>query len=446
MSRMMLLTLPSWHHLLLRQVRDRAIRRCFGRTLFLCLLICSGASISSISHAETCETVVIPAGTNQGLGPTGAVARALHMRLSMGNHGKVCLAYRLPPEPSKKSGKEKEVKRLLKKAHSAYEMMEYAMVETRINAALKLNKILIKMGKSSAGYVMSLQLLAAAALLQGKNQEAVWAMNDAILFDRTPPPAKYFNPSVQEFHERVLAEPPPPGMLILNVKPEGLVWFNGELHGRSRGKMKLRSGHYLMTVYTPGYMLVKKWIKIKPGQKIQETISLDKDNEPEDPLMISLREEAIGPAPGAAVNQAILDFMAPQIVLLTSDQTCQPRSCLIRLHWAKDGKWRRQSKASYQGKASVTSAQLLGLKGINTAVASNSQVNSEALLPTNGQSCTLDSQCALNKKCRDGQCVELTPTTHKWWFWTLVGAAVAGATVAIVLPLTRPDNPVIEVK
>lgn len=445
MPRMMLLNIFAWHHSLLCSWRDSAQRRWITPYIYLFLLILGGWGAPSVCLAETCETVVIPAGRKMGLGPTGAVARALVMRLARGDHGKVCLSYRLPKEPHKKTRKDREVKRLLKSAHNAYEMMEYTTVETRVNESLKLNQKLIMMGHSSAGYVMSLQLLAAAALLQGKNDDAVRAMNDAILFDRSPPPSKYFNPSVQEFHEQVLAEPPAPGQLTLVAKPEGLVWFNGKLHGRSRGRMKLRSGQYLMTVYSPGYMIARKWIRIKPHQKSKVILTLDKDNEPEDPLMISLREEANGPSPGAAFNQAVLDFMSPQIVLLTSDVTCRPRSCLIRLHWAKDGKWRRQAKARYEGRASVTSAQLLGIKGSGKVVAKNAQVN-PLLIPTSGQSCTLDSQCALNKKCRDGQCTEITPTTHKWWFWTLVGAAVAGATVAIVLPLTRPDNPVIEVK
>ncbi len=98
---------------------------------------------------------------------------------------------------------------------------------------------------------------------------------------------------------------------------------------------------------------------------------------------MSLREEAIGPAPGAAVNQAVLDFLSPEIVLLTSARNCRPANCLIRLHWAKDGKWRRQSKATYQGKASVTSAQLLGLKGIGPVVANNRVA--PALIPASGE-------------------------------------------------------------
>lgn len=34
-----------------------------------------------------------------------------------------------------------------------------------------------------------------------------------------------------------------------------------------------------------------------------------------------------------------------------------------------------------------------------------------------------------------------TPLTHRWWFWTAVGVAVAGVTAAVLVPVLMPDAP-----
>jgi hypothetical protein len=44
---------------------------------------------------------------------------------------------------------------------------------------------------------------------------------------------------------------------------------------------------------------------------------------------------------------------------------------------------------------------------------------------------------------RDGEASSATPFYGRWWFWTLVGAAVVGGAVALTWQLSQPaDAPV----
>ncbi len=400
---------------------------------------------ASVAAAEPTRVVVLLTGDGEALVPAASVGRALMLRLARSKKRTVRLAYLAPELPIPKALKAQESKaaKLLKKAHAAFEMMEYDKVKTQTEEALKLYKALLKAGVPSDGYVQALHLLAAASQLQGESKLAYRAMNDAMLFDPRPPSKKLFNPTVQEFYEQVRAEAPAHGTLALGSTPPALVWLNGELHGPATGKVSLRSGLYLVRFYAPGCAPLQKWMRVKAHEERRLAPTLQRDEAPENEVNAKLREEGKAQEPGTAVSQVLLDLGADELVLLNPGKGCTPARCTVHLHWAKEGRWDRNRKATFSGQPEQTVADLLGVK---LEVAQPPERPKGDPTVSSERACTLDSQCFMNERCKNGRCVLPRPVTRTWWFWTLMGVGVAGITLAIVLPLTGPARPVIEVR
>ena len=399
---------------------------------------------SSISSADPTKLVLIPVGEGPALLPTVAVAQALSLRIK---RPVVQLAYFMPelPEPADLKAKEKQAAKLIKKAFASFDLMEYDKVKAQAGEALKIYKGLLKQhpGASNEGYLTCLHLMAASAALNGDTREAFQTMSDAVIFDPRPPSKKVFNPSVQELYEQVRAEPPAQGTVVLQSATPAMVWFNGTLHGLAAGKINLRAGLYLARFYAPGFSPTQRWVRVQAHQEKAVKVTLDADPQPENEGVGRLREEARSTEPGPAVSQAALDLGADEVILLAAGKTCVVGKCNVRLAWLKDGRWYRRRLAPYAGQPEVTAAALSGSKIIVPVptVAAQPGITPDAL-----RGCTMDNQCLMDERCRGGRCVKPRSVTRTWWFWTLVGAATAGVTLAIVLPLTRPSGPVIEVR
>jgi hypothetical protein len=434
-------------------------RKLAARLLGLQWLLLSMAP-SATSGAEPLKLVLVPAGAGPGLEPTVMVAQALARRLTRPGQRVVKLAYFVPeiPEPADLKVREKHASKLLKKAFAAFDVMEYEKVKAHAGEALKIFKALLKSHPASAGegYVSCLHLLAASALVQGESTEANQLMNDAVLFDPRPPSKRIFNPSVQELYETVRSEPSGNGTLLLHSTPTALVWFNGTLHGLAQGRVSLRGGLYLAKLFAPGHAPVQRWVRVRPHQERPLKVSLAPDGQPENETMARLREEAGGAEPGPTFSQAVLDLAADELILLTANKSCRPAEpggpasagkggagCVIRTAWFKEGRWHRRRQAPYAGQPGATAAVLSGAR-LETPTP---QVAPPPVVITDGpRACTLDSQCLMNERCQNGRCVKPKSVTRTWWFWSLVGAATVGVTLAIVLPLTRPEGPTIEVR
>jgi len=399
---------------------------------------------ASAASAEPSRLVVLPVGRGPALLPTVAVAQALTRQLAQPGQRTVRLAYPAPefPEPADRKSQERHGNKLLKKAFAAYDLMEYGQVNTLANEALQIFKGLLREvpTESGEGFLTCLHLLAASALLQGESRSAVQFMNDAVIFDPRPPSKRVFSPAVQELYEQVRAEPPAPGTVVLESSPKALVWFNGALQVAS-GRVALRAGLYLVRFYAPGCTPSQRWVRVQSQQERTIKVSLTADGQPEAELVVRLREEARSPEPGPAIVQAALDLSADEVLLVSSvDDTCVASKCELRLDWLKEGRWHRRQQASFSKQAEVTAAALRGATLPASAPAPFS-LTSDGL-----RACTLDNQCLMDERCRDGRCVRPRMVTRTWWFWTLVGAATAGVVLAIALPLTRPQGPVIEVR
>jgi len=422
----------------------RLVQRLTSAAPLLLLLL---SSVPAAGQTPAGRVVLIPTGTKAGLGSTVAVARAVvHRLLAKGR--KASIAYPAPPVPVDAKaikGKDRQASIKLKRAQSAFEMMEYEKVKTLAEDALKLYKDLLKAGSPTEGYVASLHLLAAAAQLQGDAKEAYRPMNDAFLFDQKPPSKKVFSPQVQEFFDQVRNEQERKGTLSLSSTPPALVYFNGKLFGMARGKATLRAGLYLVRFYLPGYASRLRWIRVEPEKDRPLSTELERDESPEEENLARMREEVKASEPGPATNQAVVDFSADEAVVVTGGEGCaaQGSRCTIELHFAKEARWTLHKKAEHTvGRADGTAAALLGQPVSKTVV--TPPPTSPPL--TGERSCNFDSECGVKERCRNGRCVVLRRVTRTWWFWTLVGVGVAGITAAIVVPLTQPPRPTIEVR
>jgi hypothetical protein len=162
----------------------------------------------------------------------------------------------------------------------------------------------------------------------------------------------------------------------------------------------------------------------------------------EDETMQRLRDEVQAAEPGPATNQVATDTEASQVILVAAGKACTETRCDVLLRWSKEGRWFRRIQAPYSGQAETTAAALLGVK----PPARVPVVGPVVVTPPAGAACTFDGQCSVSEKCRGGYCVRVTPVTRRWWFWTLIGVGVTGITLAVVLPLTRAGQPIIEVR
>lgn len=394
------------------------------------------------------EIVVIPAGSGAGLTPTAAVGRSIVQRFNKGGRKRARLVYMLPDFPPPKKGLTRKAERLMKQAAHSFQMMEYKKAMEQADEAAKIYKDIAKSNQLE-GYVEAQHLTAAAAFFDGNNVRALTEMNDAYLASPRRPAKKRFSPQVQDLHTQVVSEPPPTGMVRVGSNPSGaLLWFHGKLLGPARGTFRLRAGLYLVRAYLPGHVIFQRWFRVRAHQTRDLIIPLAKQDAPaESESMAQLREEARGEEPGATLNQIALDLGASQVVLLTSARGCTSKSCRITMRWAKEAKWSRQRSAVYSGNATLATAALLGKKPKTGPVAVGPSPGVITPIgPLGSRSCELDSQCDIKERCVQGRCEAPTPVYQKWWFWTLIGIGVAGATVGIVVPLTRPGAPVISVE
>jgi hypothetical protein len=226
------------------------------------------------------------------------------------------------------------------------------------------------------------------------------------------------------------------------------VWFNGELLGPSQGKLSLRAGLYLVRFYRPGYVPYLRWIRVHPNRSRKLSTNLVKNELPEPELVKQLRAEAGAQQPGPTISQVALEQGAAEVYLVNSPASCTGMPCPVSLHHARNDEWKRREKTVYRGKSALAAARMLGIKPPEQKQKQKRAppaAISSIVAPSEG-TCTMDSQCLMNQTCEEGRCVSPTPLTEKWWFWTLIGVGVAGATTAIVVPLTLPEGPVIDVR
>ena len=397
--------------------------------------------VPGVCWGQVSEIIVIPTGGGQALGPTARVARAVVKELNrQAGERKASLYYPPPGFKPAKRGLKKKATRLLAKARRYFGVMEYDRTHAHAKKALKLYKKLIKAGEPTKGYVDCLHMMAAVAQSYGKDKEAFKLMNDALLFDKVAPDAKRFNEDVQRLHQQAMSESPPQGKVKLSSEPGSLVWFNGKLRGPAWGTARKRAGLYLVRFYTPGHISRQRWFRIKPNRVRELAVSLNKDGSQEAAILSELRRQVREATPGRAIQQVALERAAAQIIVVTAGKGCNKDRCKVGIYWTKDDLWHRRKRIVFTGNAkAVAKAYLKKKKPVGHG-------GITPIGPVGPRGCKQDRECGYKEQCVAGSCRKIVPVTRKWWFWTIIGAALVATTVAIAVPLSSPDNPVIEVK
>ena len=416
------------------------MRRSLVPSLVVASLLCSGPATL---FAQVAEIIVIPTGKGAYLGPTAEVGRALVQQLNKAaGTKKAALYFPAPGHPPARRGLKRKAGRQLALALRAFRTMNYIKVRKLAKSARKLYKKLMKAGYPADGYITCCHLLAAAAQFDGQDKEAFRQLNDAVLFDKRPPSAKIFNQDVLRLHQQVVSERPPRGRLTMSATPPALVWFNGKLHGLASGSVTRRAGLYLIRIYTPQHVLMQRWFRIKPNRGRDISTMLNRDDSEEPALLGQLRKETRRKAPGRAVQQVALERAAAQIILVTAQEPCSAARCQMGIFWTKDDRWYRRKQLIFAGKGKPVAVAFLKKKKKPIGpVGGITPIGGSGL-----RACTNNTQCGFKERCVDGRCRKPQSVTRKWWFWTIIGAAVVGTVVAISVPLASPDNPVIEVK
>jgi len=426
-------------------------------TLVLTALLLPG----SPALAQVAEILIVPVGKGQAFEPTAKVATAMARLLNKGAKVPVAALYfpfPASPPPSKRSVR-KAVK-LRKQLRRAFDQMAYAKAARLADKLRDIEKDMMKRGRGSKGYVAALHYLAAIAQSNDKIKKSFKYMNDAVLFNNKPPSKATFNPEVLRLHQRVMAERSAAGKLTLESSPAGLIWFNNTLEGLAVGKLKKPAGLYLVRYFRPGHIPRKRWVRVKAHRERDLATVLNKDESPEPEIIGQLRKDAKGKDPGDTIKKLALEQASIHVVLVGATRGCKPDKCTISVAWAEEDVWKLKKKARLKGDVKKVALSLmpeLKLRATQPDEDEQQEIARQkaekekkrrklAATPLTVSQCITNSQCPARHKCEAGRCVKHVPVTKKWWFWTIVGAAVVGATVGIAVPLSMPDSPVIEVR
>jgi len=417
--------------------------------------------------AQVTEVLVVPTGSGKTLVPSVLVAQSLVKRLNSGeNRGRARLDYPLPPLAPVTRKERKRAARLLIRGRKAFKMMDHVRAKAALGKAIKMYKSQMKRGDPPDRYVSCLRLMGAIYLDEEKPRKAAKYVNDASLFDPLPPDPKTFGKEEVRLHQRVMAEAAM-GTVVFKGESPALVWFNDRLRGLSRGKLKVRAGLYLVRIYKPGYLMRQRWFRVHAHRSRELEATLNEDNSPEPPDLVALRKEAAAGKPGPVMQRLALQRAVTQVIVVSAEQGCTPKRCPVKLSWAREDKWSRRKEAVLvnedprplakafvppprKPRATAMGAKLGKGKGRPFSAAGSLDpfaVGSANVLGRGSErSCKRDLECGVKETCEEGRCRRVTPVTRRWWFWTLVGVAVVGATVGIAVPLSQPHNPVIELR
>jgi hypothetical protein len=128
-----------------------------------------------------------------------------------------------------------------------------------------------------------------------------------------------------------------------------------------------------------------------------------------------LGREIRGAKPGPAVQRLKKMLSVESLIVLSRAGRAVVAS------WAEGGYWVKRSRGTVaKGNEVVFAGQFLAAGPVTT--------------PVGG--CRTDADCSGGRTCSGGRCVAgtvSTPIYKKWWFWTIIGAAVAGGTVGVIL-------------
>jgi hypothetical protein len=305
-----------------------------------------------------------------------------------------------------------------KAAVGLYDGLSFSKARAELAQAVSLFRAVVAKGAAPGEYIKALHYLGAAALYDNDRAKAQQHFAEAAVFSpKTEPDESIFSPDVIKAYTEAKAAGAATCSMQIRSKPAAEVSINGQPRGVSKLALEgLKPGRYLIRFVRAGYEVDAQWIAVEEGASAEVRTEL----KPLPQLAIfrqtlkAVAGELGGARPGAAVARLMKTLSVDSLIVVSSAGKAVVAS------WAEGGYWVKRNRATVAvGGEAEFAGQLLASGGIAP--------------PPGG--CGTDADCTGDQTCANGRCVASTgptPIYKKWWFWTIIGAAVAGGTVGVI--------------
>jgi hypothetical protein len=328
-----------------------------------------------------------------------------------------------PAEPEELSARADQA---LEQAVKHYDSLEFGQARPLLKSALALKRDAIKNGASSEGYVKVLHYDAAAAFYDNDHESAQRLFVRALAFaPKARPDEGIFSPDVIKFFNETKKAIKQKGALRLTCAQTAEVFINGRPAGVTPMVVQdLLPGHYLVRMQSPGYDAAVEWIEVQQGvvAGISGELKQGARHDEYQRALAAATAELKLPRPGPAVVGLQKTLGAGSVILVAR------RGERVQVTWAEGGFWVKRHEGQPEAEQEA--------KFANAFLAAGPPVLARG-------TCTSDSDCSGGKRCQQERCVTPAgpkPVYKKWWFWTIIGAVVAGGATVGVVMATRPAN------
>ncbi len=313
-----------------------------------------------------------------------------------------------------------KARRTFEAAVKLYDGLSFKKARAKFVTSVEEFRAVVAKGAESKDYIKALHYLGASALYDNARDKALGNFAEAAVFSAEDrPDESVFSPDVlKAFDEAKGTGATTCSMRILST-PAAEVRVNGKIRGISKLELPgLKPGRYLVRFERAGYEADAQWISVEQGASAEVRTELKAL--PQLAIyrqtLAAVAQELKGPKPGPAVQRLMKSLSVGSVIVIGR----QGRAVVAG--WAEGSHWVKRNKGTVaKGGAGAFAEQLMAASGVT--------------LP---RGCTSASDCSAGQVCRSGSCVAgvvaaQTPIYKKWWFWTIIGAAVAGGTVGVVL-------------
>lgn len=389
----------------------------FAGAVALLTLIC--VSLASVARADHLPVAVVALGANAEYQPTTRAAIAIRAELQ--KRGWLVTVPAVVFDPPREPPRHliSDAQSLLKKAMGRYDALEFKKARAVFSKAVTILRRVLTSGGSADTYIQAMHYLAAAALYDGDRKSALMYFSEAVSFAPHQEPSRgIFPPDLFEVFEEARSASVASGSLKVQCSPPAEVTLNREVVGATPLVIKdLRPGRYFVRVRRAGYEADAQWIKVASGATAEFRTELPSVEHLERfrTVIGEVSRELDAPNPGAAVRR-LQEMLSENSVILVSMADDG-----IHVQWAEGNRWTKKYVGKVERDGELAFAR---------------QFLAVPTLLAEQPGCMRNDQCPTGRQCVRGACVQAeasTPLYKKWWFWTIVGTAVAGGTLGAVL-------------
>ncbi len=317
----------------------------------------------------------------------------------------------------------------VKRAVDDYDSLEFTSATRGFaQAVARMREALLQTPDSvkTSEYIVALHYLGASTYYDGNLAGAAVHFRDAVSYSpETPFDDGVFPPDLVKVFDGVRVGLVANSSLSVTSQPGAEVFIDGKARGATPLKTtEQMAGRHLVRVQSPGYVPSARWIEVKADGQAEVSIELAEGDRLEEysTAMAEARADLERSRPGRGITHLsrLLGAGSLILVIAADDGTVQAT-------WAEGGFWTKR----YQANVARGREPLFATRFFKRGGSIGQRVE-----------CRRDMDCMDRRQCIAGRCVASsasTPVYKKWWFWTIVGAAVVGGTVGAVVG-TLPDK------